>query len=637
MRTPVHRLFRIVAAAAAVLPMLAVASGAFAQSAQQSQTQVSTEGGEFPLYVTAEYLGMAGLKTVVRVRLRAPELTMAAAKRGLTSFSGELKGNFVRKDQSVESFHYPVSGEVSTHTTFTYAFLHALAPGDYTLQISLAAPGGRVVGTASTPISVPEVGTPFSPDLAPGEIGTMPSAEAVVIADEAGGASPTHESKLKIMPPDREAPIGLLRLDASVEPPITKVEFWLEDKLLVRRTKPPYSVEIDLGDVPRRQTVRAVGYDSSGKLIDEDAWSINQGSARLALKILPEEDPSAGKVRVKVAVQSIAGGVPKSVEIFLDDKKLKSWDSPQGAYEITIPLTDYTKANYLRATAVGEDGQEANDIRMVKGPNATVESVRVDVVQLHISALDKSNHFVKGLEEADFKVQEDGRPQKITGFEVAEKLPLTIGLVVDGSGSMDKSMPFVHDAGAELFKGLIREKDKGFVIEFREQPKMVQELTGDSAALQRAAREPQARGATALFDSVVLGLYQFRALQGRKALVVVTDGADNHSHVDYETLLRYARSAGAPIFFIAVNLSVLDFGIRKQLSEVATESGGEVFHLGSAAHIGEVTKRIEEELRSQYIVAFRTDSQKPDGVYRAVNVAVSKPGITARTIKGYIP
>ena len=82
---------------------------------------------------------------------------------------------------------------------------------------------------------------------------------------------------------------------------------------------------------------------------------------------------------------------------------------------------------------------------------------------------------------------------------------------------------------------------------------------------------------------------------------------------------------------------MLDFGIRKQLSEVATESGGEVFHLSSAAHIAEVTKRIEEELRSQYIVAFRTDSQKPDGVYRAVTVAVSRPGITARTIKGYIP
>ena len=304
---------------------------------------------------------------------------------------------------------------------------------------------------------------------------------------------------------------------------------------------------------------------------------------------------------------------------------------------MTIPLNEYSKGEFLRATAIAEDGKEANDIRFLKGPNTTIESVRVDVVQLHVSALDKDNRFVKGLTETDFAVQEDGRAQTLTGFEVAEKLPLTIGLVVDGSGSMEKSMPFVHDASAELFRGMIREKDRGFIIEFREQPHMIQELTGDTVALQRASRETSARGATALYDSVVLGLYQFRTLQGRKALIVVTDGADNHSHVDYATLLRYCRSSGAPIYFIAVGLSVLDFGIRKEINEIARESGGEVFHISSAAKIGEVTKRIEEELRSQYIVAFRTDSQKPDGEYRAVQVSVSKPGVTARTIKGYIP
>ena len=376
--------------------------------------------------------------------------------------------------------------------------------------------------------------------MAPTEASTLPAAEAIVIADEAErAAAGTGGEKLKILPPDREAPIGLLRLEADVQPPITKVEFYLEDKLIVRRTKAPYSVEIDLGEVPRKQTVRAVGYDANGKLIDEDAWSINQGSARLAVKILPQTDTAAGNVKIKVAVQSIGGGVAKQVELFLDSKKLKTWTAA-GPYDVTIPLAEYSKGEFLRATAIAEDGKEANDIRFLKGPNTTIESVRVDVVQLHVSALDKDNRFVKGLTETDFAVQEDGRAQTLTGFEVAEKLPLTIGLVVDGSGSMEKSMPFVHDASAELFRGMIREKDRGFIIEFREQPHMIQELTGDTVALQRASRETSARGATALYDSVVLGLYQFRTLQGRKALIVITDGADNHSHVDYTTLLRYS-------------------------------------------------------------------------------------------------
>lgn len=161
--------------------------------------------------------------------------------------------------------------------------------------------------------------------------------------------------------------------------------------------------------------------------------------------------------------------------------------------------------------------------------------------------------------------------------------------------------------------------------------------SADTASLQRAARDIRAQGATALYDAVILGLYQFRALQGRKALVVITDGDDNRSHVEYETLLRYARSAGAPIYFIAVNIPLTDFKSRKITKEIANESGGEVFSIGNASKMPEVTRRIEEELRSQYILAFKSDSTKPPGEYRAVSVAVKKSGIAARTIRGYIP
>src|SRR5207244_4492033 len=167
-------------------------------------------------------------------------------------------------------------------------------------------------------------------------------------ADSAGEpASSPDAPKLKLLPPAREAPVGLLRLEAQVEPPIRKVQFYLEDRLILTRTRPPFSVEIDLGDVPRRQTLRAVGYDDSGRVIDEDAWAINEGSARIAVRLLPQPDPAAGKVRVKVAVQSIAGGVAKKVELFLDQKKIGSWAAPP--YETTIAFADYTRSHFLRA------------------------------------------------------------------------------------------------------------------------------------------------------------------------------------------------------------------------------------------------------------------------------------------------
>jgi VWFA-related protein len=604
--------------------------------AQKTTTEVKTLAGKFALDVTAEYLGMASGKTVIRLRLSSPELSKALSARGVRFVSGEVRGSFSRGAEMVEAFRYPVSGDIDAGKTFTWSFLRAVSPGPYRVKLVFALPGGKDVGEGTIDVSVPELGAVFRPEMAPAEASTLPDAEAIVIADSAGEPPSSPDApKLKLLPPAREAPVGLLRLEAQVEPPIRKVQFYLDDRLILTRTRPPFSVEIDLGDVPRRQTLRAVGYDDSGRVIDEDAWAINEGSARIAVRLLPQPDPVSGKVRVKVAVQSIAGGTAKKVELFLDEKKIGSWLAPP--YEAVIPFDTYTRGNMLRATAVAEDGKEANDIRMLRGPSTTVESVRVDVVQLHVSAMDKDSHFVKGLTKEDFAIQEDGRPQAMTGFEVAENLPLNIGLVIDSSGSMEKGMPFVREAAAALFRALIRPKDEGFVLEFRDSPRFLQELTSDSAALQRASLDLQAHGATALYDAVILGLYQFRTLQGRKALVVVTDGDDNRSHVEYDTLLRYARSAGAPIYFIAVNIPLTDFKSRKIIHEIARESGGEVFSIGSAAKIGEVTQRIEEELRSQYILAFRTDSQKPPGEYRAVTVAITKPGITARTIRGYIP
>ena len=514
---------------------------------QKKTTEVSTLAGKFTLDVTAEYLGMASGKTVVRLRLASAQLARALSARGVRFATGEVRGTFSRGEEMVEAFRYPVSSDIDAGKAFAFSFLRAVPPGAYKVKLVFALPGGKDIGEGSVDLSVPELGAAFRPEMAPAEASTLPEAEAIVIADSSREPAATPENpKLKILPPARETPVGLLRLEADVEPPIKKVEFYLDDRLILTRTRPPFSVEIDLGNIPRKQTLRAVGYDDSGRVIDEDAWAINEGNARIAVRVLPEPDYSAGKVRIKVAVQSIAGGVAKKVELFLDEKKIGSWLAPP--YQTTIPFADYTRGNMLRATAVSEDGREANDIRMLKGPSTTVESVRVDVVQLHVSALDKESHFVKGLSKEDFSIQEDGRPQTMTGFEVAENLPLNIGLVIDSSGSMEKGMPFVREACAELFKALMRPKDQGFVLEFRDRPRFLQELTSDTASLQRASQDLRAEGATALYDAVILGLYQFRALQGRKALVVVTDGDDNRSHVEYETLLRYARSAGAPIY-----------------------------------------------------------------------------------------
>jgi len=194
---------------------VALALAPLSLSAQPKQTELKTPVGKFALEVRAEYLGMAGPNTVVRIRLSSPELSKAAASRGFRSFAGELRGTFTRGKEMVQAFRYPVAGDVMDGKTFTYSFLRPVPPGSYRLKLVVADPSGREVGEGAVDLSVPEVGIAFRPELAPGEADTLPEAEAIVIADQGGapGAdADTGEPRLKILPPSREAPVGRLRL-----------------------------------------------------------------------------------------------------------------------------------------------------------------------------------------------------------------------------------------------------------------------------------------------------------------------------------------------------------------------------------------------------------------------------------------
>ena len=625
-----------------VLALLASAA-AVAQTetqTQRSETKLETAVKNFKIETSAQFLGTVSGKTVVRIRLSSGEIAKALSGKGIHQYSMTLRGSIRKaRGETVESLSYPFSGTLSGDAPVAFSFLRALIPGSYEVEIDLG-DGVKTYGKAKFPLEVPSVGQDFRPEMAPNDFSTLPTAEAVILAapkeEPASPAGVANVQKVKIVPPDRETPIGLMRLEAVVFPPVERVEFYLDEKLILARTRPPYTVEIDLGKIPRRQTVKAIGYDRGGNVVDEDAWAINEGDAKIAVRILPIPARSAsGGVTVRLAVQSINGGVAKRVDLFLDSRKVASFD--HGPYEAEVPTAAYATASYLRATAVAADGFEANDVRFLKGPNVASENVKVDVVQLHISALDRAGRFIQGLKESDFSVSEDGRPQKILSFEVAQNLPLNVGLVIDASGSMRKVMNFVHEAGSLLFKDLIREKDRGFVIQFNEVPQLLCPPTGSPEKLSSAVYKAEASGQTALYDSVVLGLYQFRATTGRKALVVISDGGDNHSWVDYATMLRYVRSSGLPVYVIGVGLNLTDFSIKSKLKEITNDTGGEIFFTSNPQKIGEMVNLIETELRSQYIVSYRTDSQKPEGQFREIKVAVDRPDVRLRTLRGYVP
>lgn len=622
----------LVLAAALAAPLLGQPAPSPAQ-----QTSGKVLGVTVPLEVREQFLGASGERTVVRFTLtlsRADLREKAGLAPRVYSFfvAGEAKD---AKGAAVDTFREPVDvdlGDSGLEKPLAVAFLRSLPPGDVTVNLSLEAANGKAMALRAVTFTVPKMSSEFRAE----DAGPL-SAPAILLEEANRDAAPPAAGELlRFLPPDREVPVGLLRIACEAKPPITRVEFYVGEKRILARNRPPYTVEIDLGTMPRKQTLRALGFDKLGNFVDADAWALNEKEAKLAVRLLDLPKPKGhADAEVKVAVQSIAGAVAKRVELFLDDRKVAEWTSPP--YRASVAASEVAKATLMRASAWDAEGKEYSDFRMLKGDERLLAKVEVNLVELNVSVFDEAGRFAKGLTKDDFTVLEDGVKQELSAFEFAESLPMALGLVVDGSGSMEKSMPLVKQAATEFVSNLVGEKDRGFVIEFRERPTLLAAMTSSRAALIRAIGETRAGGATAFHDSVVLGLYQFRSLAGKKALVVLTDGKDNHSSTDWPTMKRYARTAGVPIFVIGLDLSVFDMGLKGKLRELADDTGGEAFFIGDAKQLPEIYRKIESEVRAQYFLTYLTESTRKENEYRLVEVRVGKPGYRAKTIRGYFP
>jgi Ca-activated chloride channel family protein len=611
------------------------------------KTQLDAPGISIPIDVREQYLGRTGGKTAVKFVLSLSKGDLRGAGNAQPRVYSFYLGGDVTDDrgQAVESFRVPVDIDLSsTDVTnvgkpVAITFLRALPPGTFNIQFRLEGVAGKLLGTRAISVTVPAMSSEFRAEDAGGDAAGLPSAAAVVLeAENRPVVPPNSTGFVKILAPETEVPVGLLRIECEVKEPVKRVEFYLEDKKILVKNRAPYTVELDLGKIPKKQTLKALGFDVQGNFVDADAWAINEKDARLAVRILelPKQKSAGDTVELKVALQSIAGGAAKKLQLWLDDTMLKEWTEPP--FTVTVPVAKFQKATLMRATATDAEGKEFTDLKILKGESRFMSKVEVNLVELPVSVLDSDGRLVKDLPREEFTVFEDAVKQDLSSFEFAESLPLSLGIVIDGSGSMKDAMPLVHQAASEFAQKLVsKEKDQGFVIEFRERPTLLASLTHKSLDLERAIAETRASGGTALYDAVVMALYQFRALPGRKAIVVLTDGDDNRSWTDYATLRRYARSAGVPVYFIGLNLSLLDMGIKSKMSELAADTGAESFFIGKASALAEVYRKIETELRSQYFLRYLTNSTKGENQFRAIEVKLKNAKLHAKTIRGYFP
>ncbi|HEY1946213.1 MAG TPA: VWA domain-containing protein [Bryobacteraceae bacterium] len=267
------------------------------------------------------------------------------------------------------------------------------------------------------------------------------------------------------------------------------------------------------------------------------------------------------------------------------------------------------------------------------------------LVVIPVGVTDASNHFVLNLGKDRFSVFEDGVKQRVTQF-AGEDAPLSIGLLVDVSGSMGRKLAISQSAVSEFLKTM-NPQDEEFLIEFSDHAELAMGFTRDSNAIKNKMNSLQSAGLTALLDAVHLGLVEMKnAKNPRKALLILSDGGDNNSRYSASEIKEIVRQADVQTYCMGVFESVLFPGLTtaevsgpRLLAEISEQTGGRLFPARSLSALPSIARRIGVELRNEYILAYSPSNSTRDGTFRKVEVKLQAPdglsGLKARWRSGY--
>jgi VWFA-related protein len=308
-------------------------------------------------------------------------------------------------------------------------------------------------------------------------------------------------------------------------------------------------------------------------------------------------------------------------------------------------------------------------LRLLRGQNATF-SAGVKVVNLFATVRDKQGAVVRDLTKEDFLLQEDRRPQIIRYFSQESDLPLTLGLLVDVSGSQRRLIPEERSASFQFFDQVLREDlDQAFVIHFQGWVELLQDLTGSRDNLEKSLRAleedqnqyafggrggPYATGGrmgmgrgTALYDAVLLASEDLMKRQtGRKALVILTDGVDTASMVSLEEGIEAAQRADTLVYSVlfedpeAYGGGFGGFGGFGRngagvLDEISHQTGGRLLTVSKKRPLEDVYDSIEEELRSMYSLGYTPDRETEKSSYHKIHLTTKEKGMVVQTRDGY--
>jgi VWFA-related protein len=371
------------------------------------------------------------------------------------------------------------------------------------------------------------------------------------------------------------------------------------------------------------------------------APALAAGAVRVKILAPAPQQPVFGKVLFEVQV---AGNEAiDRVEFLIDGKPVGV--VRRAPYRLSADVGEENREREFRAVVYGASGASAAD-RVLTQPVRIDEQMNVRLQQLFVTVMQRGARTLS-LGQEQFRILDNGQEQKIVTFDKGE-LPITAVLLLDSSESMRGELLAAAEGGARAFIAGMRPLDQAMLALFSDQLLRITDFTADHDELAEALTGVEARGGTAVNDFLYMSLKLLEGRQGRRVVVLLSDGSDVNSVLSMADVLRKARTSQSLIYWIQ-----LEGGKHKsytsswrghaendkdyrELERAVEESGGRIQRVDRAADIEPIFRGIMQELREQFAIGYYPTNLKGDGAWHNVKVTVSEPGCRVRTANGYV-
>ncbi len=499
-------------------------------------------------------------------------------------------------------------------------------PGKYFLSVMVSSTGRPAVGFSDGDVTIPKA------DFAASRTTEIRSPVE---------ATPPSDTTLHFLPLPALNSLEAFHMEVVVPDGTTLVEFYQGSKLISRRKRAPWSIRVSTREIVQRGRFRAVALDNFGRYLGEDVIIINAPAGESGIEILVAPESAASEGRLPVTVALTDQREILQVSLFLDDELVARWEMCPSVTEIL--LADLENAAVLSAEVVDSKGNRSFEVGNAKG--GFWGSVEVDLVELQVQVFDSHNVPVPGLDPGDFSVFENGREVEIDGGGTVADQPLSLLLAVDTSGSMTGRFPEVRRAVEEFAEDLLEPGDQAALVRFSSDIEILVPWSDDPGDIGRVLGEVDPGGSTSLHDAIIHSLMELHDLRGRKALVVLTDGADTNSFATFADANWFSQSMRVPLFLITLSsgdatrtarsMDIPGVQRRHRMDSLARDSGGRAFFRVTINQLPGVYEKIAGILRSQYVLWYRPQATDTKSEFRSIKVTVDEPGIKVRTISGY--